>query len=233
MKNIKKILVFVMAMLLVMAISVGGTLAWLNAKTVTLTNTFVTGSKLAIKLDEAKVFEKADQDKDNKILDDWLGTANFSNPSRTEEGNEYKLVPGKKYDKDPKVTIEADSEDCFVFVQVVNTLATAGIEAPNTAETPNIEAQMLANDWVKVPGETNVWYYNGGDVVAGNLGRVSAGTVLDVFENFYIATNADVSTGKTYAPVTIQAYAVQAETITTPLAAWEASPLVAWQTTGN
>ena len=34
-------------------------------------------------------------------------------------GDEYKLVPGKEYAKDPTVTVKGGSEDCWVFVKVV------------------------------------------------------------------------------------------------------------------
>lgn len=34
-------------------------------------------------------------------------------------GDEYKLVPGKEYAKDPTVTVKAKSETCWVFVKVV------------------------------------------------------------------------------------------------------------------
>lgn len=36
---------------------------------------------------------------------------------------EYKFVPGQEYTKDPRVTVKAESEDCYVYVMVTNNLA--------------------------------------------------------------------------------------------------------------
>ena len=36
-------------------------------------------------------------------------------------GNEYKLIPGVEYAKDPEVIVEANSETCWLFVKVVKT----------------------------------------------------------------------------------------------------------------
>ena len=35
-------------------------------------------------------------------------------PGRTSDGNEYKMVPGKVYTKDPTVTVKKGSEECYV-----------------------------------------------------------------------------------------------------------------------
>ncbi len=36
----------------------------------------------------------------------------------TETKNDFKMVPGWTIEKDPKVTVEANSEDCIVFVEI-------------------------------------------------------------------------------------------------------------------
>lgn len=48
-------------------------------------------------------------------------------------GNDYKMVPGWVIDKDPVVTVEANSEDCYVFLKVTKTVK-AEDGSTNTAE---------------------------------------------------------------------------------------------------
>lgn len=38
---------------------------------------------------------------------------------RTEEGNDYELIPGLPQTKDPRVTVELDSEECYVRMRVI------------------------------------------------------------------------------------------------------------------
>ena len=96
----RKILVSLAALALVAAISIGGTLAYLTSKD-EVVNTFTVGN-VAIKLDEAKVntdgtpVEGADRVK----------------------GNEYHLLPGHTYTKDPTVTVEKGSDASYVRMKV-------------------------------------------------------------------------------------------------------------------
>ena len=87
------------AVLLVVA-SVMGTIAYLTS-TDAVKNTFTVGN-VAIKLDEAKVTE------DGKPVE---GT------DRVHE-NDYKLLPGLTYTKDPTVTVENGSEESYVRMKV-------------------------------------------------------------------------------------------------------------------
>ncbi len=208
MKNMKKILVFAMAMLLVMALSVTGTLAWLNSLTGEVTNTFTVGN-VTITLDEGDVYELADNVTDEQLGQHKPGVTTTENRV---QANAYKLVPGKTYAKDPIVHVDAASEDCYVFVKVINTLT--NIEVKDDTTKPTIAQQMANNGWVKLDGVDDVYYY----ADANGNSRVVGGTHLTVFTNFYIAANADVTTAPP--AVTIQAYAVQAENITDPATAW-------------
>lgn len=98
MKNskLRRILLLLACAVLLVSLSVGATLAYLTSTTGTVRNTFTVGS-VNIKLDEAEV-------------DEYGQNAN----GRTSAGNAYKLLPGHTYTKDPTVTVEAKSEDCFV-----------------------------------------------------------------------------------------------------------------------
>lgn len=101
MKKSKAILMVVCAMLLVAA-SVMGTLAYLTSQD-SVTNTFSVG-KVKITLDEAKVGE------DGKKL-------TGAEAARV-HGNEYHLLPGHEYDKDPTVTVKAGSDKSYVRMMV-------------------------------------------------------------------------------------------------------------------
>lgn len=106
MKNVKRILLTVVAAILLVVMSVAGTLAYLTSTSENVVNTFTVGN-VAIKLDEAKVTgdgTKLESDENNRVL-----------------ANSYKLQPGLTYLKDPTVTVAADSEDCYVRILVTIT----------------------------------------------------------------------------------------------------------------
>ena len=100
----KALLLMVCAVLLVVS-TIFGTLAYLTAEDA-VTNTFTVGN-VGLNLDEAKTNEN--------------GVA-VESGERTEEGNEYHLLPGHTYVKDPTVTVTANSDDAYVrmIVKVVN-----------------------------------------------------------------------------------------------------------------
>lgn len=85
----KKSIALMMATSLLVGGVIGGTVAWLADSTDVVTNTF-TESNIDITLTE------------------------------TEKGTDYvfDMVPGWKLDKNPLVTVEGNSEDCWLFVQV-------------------------------------------------------------------------------------------------------------------
>lgn len=101
MKKGQKVAVLAMSGTLLVAASVMGTMAYLQDKD-TVTNTFTVG-KVDLILDEADV--KLD------------GTYETDHESRVTE-NDYHLLPGHTYYKDPTVTIQAGSEDCYVRMMV-------------------------------------------------------------------------------------------------------------------
>ena len=96
----KKTVAFVLAMVLVFAVTVGITVAYLTS-TDNVKNTFTVGS-VKIDLDEAKV--------------NTDGTAVA--PAERVNANEYKLMPGHTYTKDPTVTVLKGSEESYVRMKV-------------------------------------------------------------------------------------------------------------------
>lgn len=186
----KKKLMTVLALVLVIALSVAGTYAYLTSQD-TVTNTFTVG-KVAITLDEAKV------DVDGNLV------AN-ADPVK---GNAYKLVPGHEYIKNPTVHFKAESEASYLFVKVEN-----GISAIEAADNNTIADQIKANGWTALDGVANVYYKQ----VDANTGADAID--YPVFGSFKIADNADTAAYGT-AQIVVTAYAIQADGMTSATDAW-------------
>lgn len=105
----KKILAMVLAVVLLIGVGVGGTLAWLTATSGTVTNTFTVGD-INITLQEYPFKENSTTQLDEDV-------AKAVNAIST-----YKVVPGGEQPKKPFVTVEANSENCYVYVTVENNL---------------------------------------------------------------------------------------------------------------
>jgi len=136
MKNMKKILLTVVAAMLLVVMSVAGTLAYLTSTTETVTNTFSVGN-VTITLDEAKV--KGDGTQYNTTHEERVII------------NNYKLQPGLTYLKDPTVTVKANSEAAYVriLVDVTNysSLKTAFPDAKDWGEGDVFLLQNFVNGW--------------------------------------------------------------------------------------
>lgn len=96
MKKTKKILLSCLCVAAIITASVLGTLAYLT-DTDSVTNTFTVG-QVDIKLDETKV------DADGKPVDG----------AERVQSNEYHLLPGMTYTKDPTVTVQPVSEESYI-----------------------------------------------------------------------------------------------------------------------
>lgn len=190
MKSKKKVFLTVLCAAALVVASVLGTMAYLTSKVGPVTNTFTVGN-VKITLNEAEV--------------DTAGVPVEGAARVTKNG--YKLIPGHTYTKDPTVHVDADSEESWLFVKVVDEIA--GIEDAKTVAT-----QMTEKGWTLVDGQTNVYAYKD---------KVTAGQDIKVFENFKIKGDADVANfaNKT---ITVEAYAIQADGFDTAAKAWDAAP---------
>ena len=126
----KKSVALLVAVVMLFGLVVGGTVAWMTAESEEVTNTFTVGN-INIKLDEAPVDEN--------------GKA--TTEARVQE-NEYKLIPGSEYDKDPKVTVLANSENCYVYVKVTE-----------TNNEDDIIVWTLGDNWLSIDTEEHVYVY--------------------------------------------------------------------------
>lgn len=193
MKKRTKALALVFCAVLLVTASVLGTMAYLTSQD-SVENSFTIGN-VKITLDEAKTTT------DGQLV---------ANSPRV-KANEYHLLPGHTYVKDPTVHVNATSENCWVFVKVEN--AISAYEGTTT-----IASQITTNGWTALTGQSGVYY---------KTWTKGSATDLPVFGNFTIATNADTVSGwssisATTTKVKVTAYAIQMDGIATAAAAWTA-----------
>ena len=177
-----------LALVLVIGCAVGGTVAWLVSKTDPVVNTFTYGD-INIELTETKP--------DNR---------------------QAKIIPGVDIEKDPKVTVKANSEACWLFVKVEET----GTFVTNKV-TYSIADGWTKGDGTKIP--TNVYYREVDAVTADTSYYVLQGSteypngVVTVSEEL---TKAEVNsiTAENQPKLTFTAYAVQKDGINSAAAAW-------------
>lgn len=160
----KKVLALVLAMVLVVVGVAAGTLAWLTAKSDTVTNTFTT-SDIKVKLEETK--------------------------------NNFKMIPGYDIQKDPKATVLAGSEECFLFVKL-----------EKSANFDDFMTYEMADGWTLVEGQTNVYSRK---VVTADIG-----TAYSVLKGDKVTVKGEVTkammeglSANTLPTLTITAYASQ------------------------
>ena len=180
MRTKTKALVLALCAVLLVVTTVFVTMAFLTSED-SVQNTFTVG-EVTISLDELDV---DDSDNDGFTTD-------------RDKANEYKLIPGKTYTKDPTIHVGANSEDCYLFVKVENGLVNAEADGNTT-----IAAQMIANGWSLVDGETNIYVYE--EVVT-----AETGANVVVFSSFTIDGETAVADYKD-AKINVTAYAIQAE----------------------
>ena len=199
MKKTVKILAFVLCAVMLVVGSVFGTYAYLTSQTDVVTNTFTIGN-VTITMDEAKVDAYGEADGTTRVT-----------------ANEYKLIPNHTYKKDPTIHVKKGSEECYLFVKVVN-----GIEAIEKAGNTTIAAQLEANGWTPVSGETGVYVFN----MTIDARNAADDVDVPVFSTFTIAGTADISDYATdendASIIQVTGFAVQADGFADSAAAWSA-----------
>ena len=206
----KKKLMTVLALVLVIAMSVAGTYAYLTSAD-KVVNTFTVGD-VKIKLDEAKA------NPDGSLV---------ANADRV-KANSYKLLPGHTYNKDPMVTVLKGSESSYVKMTVTfsNAAELDAIFDPNGATLTSIFNGYDSTNWIYKGNTENAdntrtyefWYK---ETVAAPNADVALDALFDsitvpgTINNDQLATIKDMT-------ITVNAYAIQADGFANADAAWEA-----------
>lgn len=170
--------IMLLAVTLLIGCAIGGTVAWLTAKTDPVVNTFTYGD-INIKLTETT-------------------------------GKDYKIIPGVDIPKDPKVTVNANSEACWLFVKVEE----EGSFVANKV-TYSIADGWTKGDGTKIPANV---YYRAVDAVKNDTDfAVLKDNKIYVSEEL---SKSDIQSITAQPKLTFTAYAVQKAGIDTAADAW-------------
>lgn len=182
-----KIAALIAAIVLVIGCTAGGTVAWLVSKPDPITNVFTVGDINAELTETAKT-----------------------------ETTEFKIVPGVNITKNPIATVEAKSEDCYLFVQLTEENWPAFTEADNT--TRKVEYK-IAKGWIKL--KDGVYYREvTKDDAKDQVFHVLQDDQVTV-SNTLTKENANAITGTP--KLTVAVYAVQKEGMGSAAEAWAAA----------
>jgi len=121
-------------------------------------------------------------------------------------GTNYKVIPGTVIKKDPKVTVKAGSEACYLFVKVEKVGMFTGM------------SYEIADGWTALEGENGVYYRQVGSVTADTSFEVIKGNKITVSSDL---TKENIPTANPTLKIT--AYAVQKENIPDAATAWKAA----------
>lgn len=205
-KKTKFLLVSLCAVFLVAA-SVLGTLAFLTDKEEAV-NTFTVG-KVDINLDEADV------NADGTIIEG----------ADRVKGNEYHMIPGHKYTKDPTVTVLDGSEECYVRMLLIlnEQAAWDSIYSPDIADLKSIFGGYDDSKWIfvaphKHEGDNRIYEFRYHEVVN------TPNTLEPLFTSFTVPSfldSADVEKLNDF-EIKVIGHAIQADGFDDADAAWAA-----------
>ena len=135
------------------------------------------------------------------------------NITLTESPNlDLKMVPGNTITKDPTVTVQPNSEACWLFVKVVK-----------SANFDTFMTYTMADGWTALDGQNGVYYRE--------VGATTAATSFDVLKDKQVIVNSDVTKTQleevktaNQPTLTFTAYAVQKDNINSAADAWSKIP---------
>ena len=168
-----KVVLLVIALVL-LAVSIGATVAYLIASSNSVENTFTVGN-VRITLTETS-------------------------------GSQYQLIPGTEILKDPTVTVEAGSDECWLFVKVE--------KSTDLEQYCEFEIQ---DGWTALPGYRDIYYRQ-----VEKTSQPAAFSVLKDNRVYVKATitEEDLKIITHYPTLSVTAYAVQSQGVATAQDAW-------------
>mgnify|MGYP000045712929 FL=1 len=130
-----------------------------------------------------------------------------------ETKNNFQMIPGWNIEKDPKVTVKAGSEACYLFVKL-----------EKSANFDTFMTYEMAEGWTALPGNDGVFYRE--------VAAATADTTYEVLRDNQVTVKDEVTkaqmndlTADTYPTLTVTAYASQlnqnATTKFAPAEAWD------------
>ena len=208
MKNLKMVLIICVCVAAIVGVSVLGTLAWLT-DTDAVTNTMTVG-KVSIIVDEADVTSAG-------VL--------IPGASRV-KGNEYHLIPGKTYVKDPTMTVAGDSEAAYVRMLLTLNCKTAldaifdpGVVLDSIFLGYDAASWIYKGETVDTVADTITYEFRYKEIVVPNGTDVELVALFDSFTVPGDLDGADLEAIKDL-EITVVGHAIQAEGFQTEDAAW-------------
>lgn len=126
----------------------------------------------------------------------------------TETTTNYKMVPGNTISKDPKVTVKANSEACWLFVKV-----------EKSSNFDNFMTYEMADGWTALPGVAGVYYREvAATTTATEFSVLKDNSVL--VKNTVTKADLNALTQNTFPTLTFTAYAVQKDNVADAATAW-------------
>ena len=197
--NKKKVLLSVLALILVCALSVAGTLAVLSKTTGALKNTFIASAtpenfvtEFNLKEYGVEADNKGGYTKNNDVITAVAGA---------EKGNSYKMVPGLEIPKEVFVELKRNNETpAYLFVEVV------------AKDMTDYTYSVDATKWVALNGVTGAKggavYVYGADSAATPIGKVETAQNYTILTGNKVTANAELT--KEEGTLTFYAYISQA-----------------------
>lgn len=148
----KKTVITFLALTLVAATSVVGTMAYLTDRD-TVVNVFTYGD-VNLNLDETKTDEKG-----NPVDEEGNPIGENETPVRTPDGNTYEMLPGEEYLKDPEVTVKTGSVSCWLFVKLEENggvTITNGDGSTTTYDFDDYLTYEVAEGWTQLISDTDL-----------------------------------------------------------------------------
>ena len=114
-----------------------------------------------------------------------------------ETKNNFQMIPGWNIEKDPKVTVKAGSEACYLFVKL-----------EKSADFDTFMTYEMAEGWTALPGNDGVFYRE--------VAAATADTTYEVLRDNQVTVKDEVTkeqmnalTADTHPTLTVTAYASQ------------------------
>ena len=121
-------------------------------------------------------------------------------------GNSYQLIPGTTVDKDPKITVLKDSEECWLFVRI-----------ETSAEADSFISYSTAEGWAPLAGQPGIYYRQAPRTTADT--EYSA-LLDDCFTVKDTVSKEQMSALRSPLTLTFTAYAIQAQGMESASEAW-------------
>lgn len=209
--KIKKWLSLALCVVVTASVAVMGTLAYLT-DSATVENTFTVG-KVNITVDE----EKVTPDGEPTPEDDARVT-----------GNQYHLIPGQSYTKDPTMTVKADSEESYVRMLLtlncksqLDTIFAPGIELTDIFKGYDAEKWAFVDETADTDANTVTYEFRYPTTVAPEDSDVVLEPLFTSFELPSRLDGDDLASIQAL-KITVVGHAIQASGFENADQAWEA-----------